>query len=94
MKTKKFGEAYFNYIGSITLPMEVVEMCSQVGDMTENVQYCLTLPEIKAELSEIDKEALADELWEYGVWDKEELSNHSDNLERILCIAACNISED
>jgi len=91
--SKEFKEAYFNYIGSITLPVDVVEMCSHQGDCTEDIKACLQMPEIKKELEDIDPEQLRKELDEYGAWDNEELSNHQDNLERILWIAAGDISD-
>lgn len=92
--SKKHYAAHFNYIGSIELTEEVATNCSHQGDCTSNVQRCLELPEIKLELSEIDPEQLKKELSEYGAWDDEKLSNHNDNLERILWIAAGNIVEE
>lgn len=88
---KETKAAYFDYIGSIELPLDVVELCSHKGDCTKDVKKCMELPEVKAELSEIDPIQLINELREYGAWTDEELSNHNDNLERILWIAAVNI---
>jgi hypothetical protein len=85
---------YFNYIGSITLPLDVVRNCSHSGPCDEDVKRALELPEVKAELAGIDPEDLKKELAEYGAWDDNQLSNHADNLERILWIAAGNIQED
>lgn len=84
---------YFNYIGSIELSREVVNLCSHSGDCTEDVKRCLNLPEIKEELRELDPAQLVKELREYGAWDDKQLTNHADNLERILWIAAGNISD-
>lgn len=92
--SQKTAESYFNYIGSITLPLDVVRLCSHSGDCTEDVQRCMELPEVKAELSEIDPDQLRKELREYGAWDDQQLSSHGDNLERILWIAAGNIQEE
>lgn len=95
MKTnKKTKVAYFNYIGSIELPLDVVEMCCHTGNCDADVRYCMELPEIKAELEGIDPENLRRELKEYGAWDGAELSNHNDNLARILWIAAGNIQDE
>ena len=94
MKTnKKTKIAYFNYIESIELPIDVIEMCSHSGDCEADVEYCMELPEVKAELEGIDPENLRRELKEYGAWDSEQLSNHNDNLARILWIAAGNIQD-
>lgn len=90
----KTFEAYFNYIGSIELPEDVVNACNHSGPCDEDVDRAMELPEIKAELSEIDPEQLRKELSEYGAWDDQELANHQDNLKRILWIAAGNIQDE
>jgi hypothetical protein len=54
----------------------------------------LELPEVKAELSEINPYDLRKELAEYGAWNDEQLTSHSDNIERILWIAAGNIMDE
>lgn len=86
--------AYFNYIGSIELPEEVINMCHHSGPFDADIDYCMELPEIKAELAEIDPATLVKELSEYGAWDAEELADHTDNLRRILWLAAGNIKDD
>lgn len=90
----KTHAAYFNYIGSIELPEDVARNCSHSGPCDEDIKLAMQLPEIKAELSEIDRDDLKKELSEYGAWSDEELSNHEDNLERILWIAAGNIVDE
>jgi hypothetical protein len=92
--SKPTKSAYFNYIGSIELPIDVIELCHHQGDCTEDIRRCMELPEVRAELSEIDPEALKKELSDYGAWDDEQLSIHQDNLERILWIAAGNIQDE
>lgn len=91
--TKTFS-AYFNYIGSIELSLEIAEMCSHSGDCSEDIDRCMELPEIKVELEGIDPKELVKELEEYGAWDKEELTDHTENLRRILWIASGNITEE
>jgi hypothetical protein len=92
--SKPTKSAYFNYIGSIELPIEIVNLCPQSGAADSAIAYMRTLPEVIAELSEIDPEKLKQELQEYGAWNAKELSIHSDNLDRILWIACGNIQED
>jgi len=87
-------ETYFNYIDCIELPLDVVNDCSHSGDCTQDVKDCLELPEIKEQFSEIDKEQLKKELYDYGAWSDEELNDHDDNLMRILWIASSNIQEE
>lgn len=91
--SQKTKAAYFNYIGSIELTEEVINLCHHSGPCDEDVIRCMELPEVKAELAEIDPEALRKELYEYGAWDDEELKNHNDNLMRILWLAAGNIQD-
>jgi hypothetical protein len=45
-------------------------------------------------LERIDAEALRKELREYGAWDDQELTDHEQNLQRILWIAAGDIVEN
>lgn len=89
----KTGAAYFNYIGSIELPLTIAHACSHPGPCDADVKRAMQLPEIKEELKEIDPDALRKELSEYGAWEPSELKNHQTNLERILWIAAGNIIE-
>lgn len=91
--SQKTKETYFNYIGSITLPEDVVMLCYHSGDCEEDVIRCMELPEVKAELAGIDPEKLRKELAEYGAWDELELADHNANLKRILWIAAADIQE-
>lgn len=85
--------AYFNYIDGIELPEDVVRKCSHSGDCEDDCRRCMELPEVKSELEKIDPDRLKKELKEYGAWDDSELSNHNDNLMRILWIAAGNIQD-
>ena len=94
MTNKDIHTAYFNYIDALDLPIEAVNDCSASGDCTYSVRYWMQQTEIKKQLSEIDPEQLIKELNEYGAWDEKELSNHTDNLERILWIASGNISDE
>lgn len=86
--------AYFNYIDSIELPLDVVKACSHRGNCEDDVIRCMELPEVKNQLDLIDKDQLIKELREYGAWDNEQLQDHKENLSRILWIAAGNISDD
>lgn len=90
---KETKAAYFNYIGSIELPLDVIEQCYHTGDCEADIKRCMELPEVIAELEGIYPEDLRRELVEYGAWTEEELEDHNDNLERILWIAAGNIQE-
>lgn len=92
--THKTKVAYFNYIGSIELPEDVVRHCHHSGSCDEDVIRCMELAEVKAELSEINPEQLRKELSEYGAWNDDQLMDHQENLKRILWIAAGNIQDE
>ncbi len=92
--SQKTKETYFNYIGSITLPEDVVKACHHSGPCDDDIDRAMELPEVKAELSLIDKDQLRKELKEYGAWDEIELSDHNENLKRILWIACGDIQEN
>ena len=87
-------ESSFNYIqASLNIPKKVAKECSRSGSNDLSVDYYTKLPQYKRQLDKIDKEQLVKELLEYGAWDDNELSNHSDNLQRIFWIACGNICE-
>lgn len=50
-------------------------------------------PAVSGQLSKLDPRLTAEALKEYGAWDAAELSNHADNLERLLWIACGDIVE-
>lgn len=64
------------------------------GQCDDDVEYLRGVPYIAKQLAEIDPATLAGELREYGAWDESELSNHDDNLNRILWIACGDIQEE
>lgn len=92
--SKPTKAAYFNYIGSIELPIEIVNMCPKSGPADTAIAEMLKLPEVIAEMNEIDKDKLKLELKEYGAWSNDELSIHEDNITRILWIACGNIQDE
>jgi hypothetical protein len=88
------NEAYFNFIGSIQLSEDDIQSVPNSGPADEAIKALRLKPEIIEELREIDPLKLIEELKEYGAWDDEELSNHDDNLDRILWCAVNDIKED
>lgn len=81
--------AIFNRF-EIELPKQTVVDCCHSGQCLEDVQYWAS--RIKRP-DTITPEKLRAELKEYGAWDEHELSNDSDNWERIIWIAAGNIQD-
>ena len=64
------------------------------GHLDNDIAELLKLPSIKKQLSNINPDIIKSELKGYGAWDDIELSNHDNNLARILWIACCDIREE
>jgi hypothetical protein len=67
--------------------------CLGPGSVDNQVKDLSTVPEIAKQLAEIDPCDLRDCLKEYGTWDREELADHEQNLQRVLWIAACDVAD-
>jgi hypothetical protein len=77
----------------LRMTMEQAESASHSGDCDEDTRKLSKLPAIAEQLEKIDRSILSSELREYGAWGTEELSNHDENLRRILWLAACDVTE-
>ena len=75
------------------MTMEQAESASHSGDCDEDTRELSKVPAIAEQLAKIDPSVLSAELKEYGAWDAEELSDHDQNLQRILWLAAGDITE-
>jgi hypothetical protein len=67
--------------------------CSHAGQCDVDVEALMKTPSIARQLKKLDPALVAVCLKEYGAWDAEQLSNHNDNLTRLLWCACCDISE-
>jgi hypothetical protein len=67
---------------------------AHISDCEADIKYLRQLPAIKKQLAKLEPETLAKELKEYGAWDRNELTDHEQNLTRILWIACCDIAEN
>lgn len=67
---------------------------SHQGQCDDDVRALSRDPEIAAQLERIDPALLAAELKEYGAWEPHELADHKQNLQRILWLAAGDITEE
>ena len=81
--------------GRIELQMTVeqAESASHSGECDEDVREFAKVPAIADQLAKIDPALLSAELKEYGAWDDEERADHDQNLQRILWLAAGDITE-
>jgi hypothetical protein len=78
----------------IQMTLEQAQSASHQGKCDEDVEALAKEPAIKAQLDAIDATTLRGELQEYGSWDETELSDHDQNLQRILWLAAGDIVEE
>ncbi len=77
----------------LQMTMQQAESVSHSGDCDEDTRQLSKVPVIADQLAKIDQSVLSSELKEYGAWEAEELSDHGLNLQRILWLAACDITE-
>ena len=68
--------------------------CSHPGQCDDDVAALRFVPAIRRQLDKLNPDLVADCLKEYGAWNIEELSNHDANLNRLLWVACCDISEN
>jgi hypothetical protein len=66
---------------------------SHSGSCDDDVATLLKVPTIARQLKRIDPQLLATELREYGAWDGPELTDHEQNIARIVWIAAGDIAD-
>lgn len=81
--------------GRIELQMTKREaaMCSHSGQCDNDVLLLSIKPSLAKQLEKITPELLAAELKEYGAWDAEQLADHEENKQRLLWIAANDITD-
>ena len=100
-------ETYYTGSGiiSVTMPSEAVDDCSHQGACDDDVAFWIDSGDVTfSEQFKTDEgtykhrdatpAAIAAELSEYGAWDEEELSDHEQNLHRLLWSAACSLKEE
>jgi len=69
------------------------QACSHPGQCDQDVADLKKNPAISRQLKKLDPAIVAACLSEYGAWDAVELSDHDQNLDRLLWIACCDIAE-
>jgi hypothetical protein len=67
--------------------------CSHPGQCDQDVADLRKNPAISRQLKKLDPAIVAACLAEYGAWDAVELSDHDQNLDRLLWCACCDIAE-
>ena len=66
---------------------------SHQGQCDEDIEWLRREPAIARQLDKLSPAIVVDELREYGAWDDKELSDHDENLSRLLWIACGDIVE-
>jgi hypothetical protein len=77
----------------LQMTMEQAESASHSGECDEDVRELSKVPAIADQLAKIDPALLSAELEGYGAWDDEERADHDQNVQRILWLAAGDITE-
>jgi hypothetical protein len=89
-------EQYSSGSGRIFLEMslEDAESVSHSGQCDDDVKALSERQDIADQLNAIDPADLRAELAEYGAWDADELSDHDQNLQRLLWLAGGSIVDE
>lgn len=89
-------KAYFNRF-TIDLTEDQARSASHPGDCDADVKALLRVPRVRRQLERIVKsmgnDAIRAELKEYGAWTDAELGDIADNFQRLVWLAACDITE-
>lgn len=78
----------------LAITLEQAEACHHPGPCDADVIILADIPEIRQQLDAIDSDTLKTELDEYGAWDDAELSDHEQNLQRLLWLACIDLCEE
>jgi hypothetical protein len=79
---------------TIEMSLEDAESASHQGQCDEDVEALVRSERIASQLAKISDDDLVAELKEYGTWTTEELADRCANENRIVWIAAGNITEE
>ena len=71
----------------LNIPKGLASLGYHSGACDSDIAELMEMDSIKAQLFGIAPQVLSEELKEFGAWDDSELSNHGDNLARILWLA-------
>lgn len=82
--------------GRIELEIEIADaqQCTHSGRCDDDVQEISQKEYIAAQLAQVDPATLRDELREYGSWEDDELSDHDQNLQRLIWLAAGDLVDE
>lgn len=78
---------------TLLVTLDDAASCAHPGDCGNDVRELSLCSHITTQTEEWDPEELAAELDEYGAWDEYELSDHEQNIQRMLWIACNDVAE-
>ena len=89
-------ETRFALIGTIELMIKLAdaESASHQGQCDADVLALSKVPYIAEQLSKLNPETVARELQGYGAWEADELTDHDQNLQRLLWLACGDVVEE
>jgi hypothetical protein len=79
---------------NLQITKEEAQQGSHQGQCDDDVRGLSQKPRIAKQLKVVDAKQLRDELQGYGAWDEVELSDHEQNLQRLLWLACGQILDD
>jgi hypothetical protein len=89
-------ETWYSSLHGFTfeLALEDARSAAHPGQCDADVKALSKVPYIAAQLDALDPAKVRAELRETGAWDESELSDHAENLQRLLWIVANDITEE
>lgn len=78
----------------LRMTLEQAQSASHPGRCDDDVLALSEVPEIAAQLARLDPALVSAELEGSGAWDDAERADHDQNLQRLLWIAAGDISDE
>lgn len=88
LSEKKYWWSSSSGLIELELKVSTIDACSSSGPCLTAVQLELEEEYIQDQVKDIDPELLRRELSEYACWDEYDLTNHEENLEKLLWIAS------
>ena len=81
----------------LQMTMAQAQSASHQGQLVawcdDDVLLLSRVPAIRRQIAKLEPQAVRDELKEYGAWDETELSDHAQNLQRVVWLAAGDITD-
>lgn len=77
----------------LTITKAEAESAHHPGNCDDSVMALSRKPRIARQLAKLNQDSVRAYLYDFGAWDSDELSDHAENLQRLLWIACGDIQE-